>query len=316
MHTFLHALDRAPLVGAHRPAVTCGDTTISFGGMVERVALLAGALEGLGVGPGERVAVLAGNSAEYIELYVGVPAAARVVVPLNTRWAEPELIYALDDAGVAVLVTDRDPGSLADHVGTVVRLDGDGGRSEYHRLLEEATPAEVGDGVEEDTLAGLFYTGGTTGQSKGVMLTHRNLVANTFHQQQATPLHSDDVYLVVAPLFHAAGSTSVLQCLAQGTHQVVAPGTFDPALALDLVERYGATSTLVVPTMMAAILEVQAVEPRDVTSVRIIGHGGSPIAFELVASRHQGVPRRRARAPLRRHRDGPHPHRPPPRGAG
>ena len=170
-----------------------------------------------------------------------------------------------------------------------MRLDGVGGPSEYQRLIEGASPVELGEGVDEATLAGLFYTGGTTGQSKGVMLTHRNLVANTFHQQQATPLHSDDVFLVIGAAVPRGGSTSVLQCLAQGTHQVVAP-EFDPAVALDLVERYGGHVTLVVPTMMAAMLEVQAARPRDVTSVRLIGHGGSPIAFELVRRATKAFP--------------------------
>ena len=81
--------------------------------------------------------------------------------------------------------------------------------------------------MDEDELAGLFYTGGTTGASKGVMLTHRNLLANAINMQMLMPLRLDDVYLVMAPLFHAAGSVSVLQSIYVGAKQVILP-SFEP----------------------------------------------------------------------------------------
>jgi long-chain acyl-CoA synthetase len=143
---------------------------------VVTVHRLAGALSRLGIQPGDRVAILALNSRQYLEVYLAVPASGRVVVPLNTRHAEPELRYALEDAGARVLITDRDPGALAKTVEQVISLPDD-----YERLLAAAPEVELGAGVTEDSLAGLFYTGGTTGASKGVMLSHRNLMANTVH---------------------------------------------------------------------------------------------------------------------------------------
>src|SRR5262249_53316281 len=159
----------------------------------------------LGIAPGDRVAILAANSHQYLEVYLAVPASGRVVVPLNTRHAEPELRYALEDAGTRLLITDRDPGALARSVEQVVSLPGD-----YERLLATTPEAELGVGVTEDSLAGLFYTGGTTGASKGVMLTHRNLIANTVHWLVAVQQGPEDTFLIVAPLFHAAGSMAVL----------------------------------------------------------------------------------------------------------
>src|SRR5262249_7278729 len=87
-----------------------------------RCRRLAGALTQLGVQPGERVAILALNSHQYLEVYLAVPASGRVVVPLNTRHAEPELRYALEDSGTRVLITDRDPGALAQTVERVISL--------------------------------------------------------------------------------------------------------------------------------------------------------------------------------------------------
>jgi long-chain acyl-CoA synthetase len=211
-------------------------------------------LDGLKVGSGERVALLAANSDTYAELYAGVPSSGRVVVPLNGRWAEPELAYALEDAEVTILITDQDPGELRNSVEQVLSLQ------EYEDHLSTSEPIEFAQ-MKEDDLAGLFYTGGTTGQSKGVMLSHRNLIANTLHSQITMPLDGEDTYLVVAPMFHAAGSNSVLQCLALGICQVVVPA-FEPNLCLDLIEKHRCSATLAVPTMVAALIEAQVSNPR------------------------------------------------------
>ena len=232
----------------------------------------------LGIGPGERVAILAFNGIPFVELYCGVSAAGRVQVPLNFRWAEPELAYALSDSGARVLITDRDPGSLADLVERVIRID----LGEYDELVNASNPVDFDEQANgENDLAGLFYTGGTTGASKGVMLTHRNLIANAWHLQMSSPFTEQDVALVMAPLFHAAGSASLLQCIYVGATQVILPA-FDAGVALDLVERERVTVTLGVPTMVAATVEEQLLRPRDMSSLRAYAHGGSPIALEVI----------------------------------
>lgn len=283
MRTVVDPLVRAEAMHGPREAVVCGSARRTFTEVLDRCHRVGGLLDALGLESGARVALLAANCAEYVEIYAGVPAAGRAVVPLNTRWADAELRYALDDAGAAVLITDRDPGDLADSVDTVVRLGDD-----YEARLAAASPqpyAEVG----EDDIAGLFYTGGTTGQSKGVMLTHRNLVANTLHSQITMPMDATTVCLVVAPMFHAAGSNSVLQCLALGASQVIVPA-FHPDTVLDLIEAEGCTNTLAVPTMLAAMIEAQASSPRQTGSMRMIAHGASPIAMEVLRRAHELFP--------------------------
>lgn len=283
MRTVVDPLLRAEAMHGARTAFVCDGVRRSFTEFSDRCRRVAGALDDLGLAPGDRVAIWAANSSEYAEVYAAVPAAGRAVVPLNTRWAEPELVYALEDAGATVLVTDRDPGSLADAVDTVVRLGDD-----YESRLAAATPAEYAD-VTEDDIAGLFYTGGTTGKSKGVILTHRNLIANTLHGQITMPLDESSTYLVIAPMFHAAGSTSVLQCLALGVPQVVV-SAFDPNTCLDLIEAEGCSMTLAVPTMLAAMIEAQTASPRDTSSMTMIAHGASPIAMEVVKRASQLFP--------------------------
>jgi long-chain acyl-CoA synthetase len=285
MYTFVDPLGRARQLFASEVAMVSEGLRLTYADLWTRCRRLAGALTRLGIEPGDRVAVLALNSHRYIESYLGVPASGRAVVPLNTRHAEPELRYALEDAGARLLITDRDPGALAKSVERVIRLP-----DEYERLLAAAPEAELGVGIGEDTLAGLFYTGGTTGAAKGVMLSHRNLMANTVHWLVAVQQGREDVFLVMAPMFHAAGSAAVLATVWVGGRQVILPG-FDPVAALDAIAAEQITITLGVPTMIAALAEEQLARPRQVETMRMICHGGSPIATEVVRRAHAAFPR-------------------------
>ena len=276
MQTFADPLERAVQVAGERRALVSEGQTFSHRELRSRCRRLASVLTAKGAEPGDRIAILAANSHQFIESYVAIPAAGFVIVPLNTRHAEPELRYALEDAGATMLLSDRDPGSLRETVDTVIMIP-----DEYDSLLDGAEESELGEGVTEESLAGLFYTGGTTGASKGVMLTHRNLISNTFHFMTMAPPTSDSVFLIMAPLFHAAGSNGVLGGIWSGSCQIPLK-VFDPATALDLIEEHKVTHTLGVPTMIAAIAELQHAEPRDTSSVQMVAHGGSPIATEVV----------------------------------
>lgn len=284
MHTFIDPLYRAQKMFPHKTASVCGDIRLTYAETWRRCRQLAGVLAGLGMQAGDRIAILAANSHQYLEVYMAVPAAGYVVVPLNTRHAEPELRYALEDSGARILITDREPGELHNIVEHVISLPDD-----YEAQLKTATESDFSSTITEDTLAGLFYTGGTTGASKGVMLSHRNLIANTVNWLIATQQGPDDAYLVMAPLFHAAGSLAVLATVWVGGCQVVLPA-FDPNVALDLIEAEQITASLGVPTMIAAITEEQLVHPRRVSSLRTLLHGGSPIATEVVRRAHMAFP--------------------------
>ncbi len=205
-----------------------------------------------------------------------MPSAGYAVVPLNTRHAEAELAYALKDSGAKLLLTDRAPGALEALVERVIQIP-DG----YESLIGEASEIELGEGIDEQSLAGLFYTGGTTGASKGVMLNHRNLIANSHNWTAIAQPTSEDIAIVMAPLFHAAGSNSVIASIWSGGTQLVIPA-FNPGDILDRIAREDATQTLGVPVMIAALAEEQHANPRGVSSVRTVAHGASPIATEVI----------------------------------
>jgi long-chain acyl-CoA synthetase len=278
MYTINEPIRRAAQLHRERTAVVCGDVRRTYGELADRVRQVAGLLATVSE-PGDRIALLALNSDRYLELFVGIPASGRVIVPHNTRWAEPELAYATRDAGARVLICDRDPGGLAGLVERVIRLD----TGEYDDLLAAAAAPDddASPAVTPDTLAGLFYTGGTTGESKGVMLTHENLMANAVHTQLAQPILPDDRYLTMAPMFHAAGVYAALALIWVGAANVVLPG-FEPNATLDTIRDEGVTCAIAVPTMLAAMCETQSASPRDVSSLRWLSHGASPVALEVL----------------------------------
>ncbi|RPI12230.1 MAG: long-chain fatty acid--CoA ligase, partial [Actinobacteria bacterium] len=284
MTTMIGPLRRATLIAANQTAISCGDIELTYAETFERCRRLAGGLRALGLGDGDRVAVVGPNCHRYVELYQAVPGSGMALVPLNPRHTDAELNYALEDSHAQVLFTNRVIEGLPACVKHVIDL-GDG----YEKLLTNADLADFPVDLSDQTVAGLFYTGGTTGAAKGVMLTHRNIVQNALHFQSFARFRPDMTWLIVAPIFHLAGSIAVLPTVWAGGKQVVL-AAFDPVAALDLIERHGVTATLVVPTMLAAINEEQLARPREVGSLRIVFHGGSPIATETLRRAHAAFP--------------------------
>jgi long-chain acyl-CoA synthetase len=287
MATMISPLRRATQVAADRTAVTCGSTELTYAEVWDRCRRLVGALRGLGLEEGDRVGVVSPNCHRYLEIYQAVPGAGMVLVPLNQRYSDAELRYALEDSATKVLFAGRPVGDLPACVERVVEVG-----AAYEELIAGAAPAGFGEGIGEEDLAGLFYTGGTTGASKGVMLTHRNLVANAMHLQLCWSFSPETVWLVTAPLFHLAGSIAVLSTVWNAGRHVVL-SAFHPGAVLDLIESQGVTATLVVPSMLAAMNEEQLTRPRDVSSLELVSFGGAPSATETLRRAHEAFPRAR-----------------------
>ncbi|HEY0520636.1 MAG TPA: AMP-binding protein [Ilumatobacteraceae bacterium] len=284
MMTLADPIEHARACFGERRAVTDGDTTLTYAELATRCAALASGLAAVGVRQGDRVAMLSANGHRYLEAFFGLPAAGIVLVPLNTRLAPAELAHILQHSGARVLITDRDPGPLAALVDCVVAIPDD-----YEEMLNSTKRVAPGPPPAPADVAAVFYTGGTTGLPKGVMLTHGNLVANAFNKILACSLVADDVFLAAPAMFHVAG-IAPLTGLAWLGARTVTPPMFDPGLCLDLIALHGITIFLPVPTMLAALVAEQRERPRDVSSLRMLGHAGSPIAASLIRQAHEVFP--------------------------
>ena len=249
-----------------------------------RIARLAGGMASRGLTKGDRAAILALNSDRYFEFLFGIPAAGGIVVPLNTRLAAPEIAYMLADSGATCLFVDgafapmlaQLQGKMRD-VGTVVWLDDappPAGMVSFESLLD--APPFRGVPAGDDDVAGIFYTGGTTGQSKGVMLTHRNLVANGANMTVAVGYHRGTTYLHAPPMFHAADNASTLAVTMLGGTHVFIP-RFDPGAVAAAVSAEKVTAVLLVPTMINALANHPDLARYDMSSLRSIPFGASPM---------------------------------------
>jgi long-chain acyl-CoA synthetase len=283
MYTFAQPLTRALSVAAGSSAVVCQDRRRTYAELGSRCRRLAGAMRKLGVAPQERVGVIALNSDRYLELYLGLPAAGYVLVPVNSRLAPAEMRAILADAGVSVLFADADYPGAAD-VRHVLTMPDD-----YEDLIAAADEVPLGDGVTEDDLAALFYTSGTTGTAKGAMHTHRSLVSSALHFMATWPFDQQTRWLVASPMFHTGGVIGTLATVWAGGTHVIMP-RFDPDLAVDLIEREAVTHTLLVPTMLAATASAQLARPRNVSSLRYLSHGASPISVETLRRTRHAFP--------------------------
>ena len=264
----------------------------------DRVARLAAALRGLGATPGERVAVLSLNSDRYLETYLATAWAGAVVVPLNIRWTAAENLDALSDCRARALLFDKTFTPIALALGealpdlTLVYADegeAPGRALAYEGLLSQSEP--IPDAMRQGSdLAGVFYTGGTTGRSKGVMLSHANLMANAFNSLSERPATGDVIYLHAAPMFHLANAGAMYTLLLRGGTNVMIP-TFAPEGALAIIEKERVTDTVLVPTMIQMMVDHPRFGAYDVSSLTRVAYGASPISEALLLRAMAALPK-------------------------
>src|ERR1700687_897033 len=215
-------LVHAKKIAGTRQAVVCGETHYTWEEFEQRTDALARGLASLGVLRGDRVAVLMLNCHRYLELYYACARMGAVIVPLNIRLARLEIVFILNDSESKVLVVDKTFAAHAtgrDTFPTVESIVYCGnetpeGMINYDDVVSKGSHMQesVDQEMEDDDLAGLFYTGGTTGRAKGVMLSHKNVMSNAINVLLATGYNQRDTWLHAAPMFHVAdvGSTFAL----------------------------------------------------------------------------------------------------------
>lgn len=286
-----HGLKRAAATNPGGAIRVSGEGRRSYREAIERVARLAGGLRSLGIAPGDRVGILAFNGEAYLETLFAVPWCGAVAVPMNWRLTPMELSFLMEDAGVGVLIADAEGLALARRMSprpaawartVLIGAADDRGADlvPYEDLAASAEPVADAERGGED-LAGLYYTAGTTSASKGVMLSHDNLCANAINALASLQFTQDSIYLHSAPMFHLADGTSTFAVTMMGGAHAYVP-RFDSAACLERIETCGVTHAQFVPTMIKMLLDHPDARTRDLSSLRKVLYGASPIEDETL----------------------------------
>lgn len=276
-------LRRSADVYSDRTAVVDGEVRFSYRELLDRCRRLTGVLAGMGVAPGDRVAVLATNSHLLLEMHHAVPMRAAVLVPLNIRLSLEELTYIVEHAGATLLVLSEEYENVGERVAAQVGipvLQGGAGR-DYERLLADAEPAEV-PCVDERGLLGINYTSGTTGRPKGVMAHHRGAYLQSLSLAVHGRMGQDTTYLWVLPMFHCNGWCLTWGITAVGgTH--VCLRKLDAERVWQLLREEGVTHFSAAPTVLTMIGTARGASGPPLARRVAVQTGGSPPSPTLLA---------------------------------
>src|SRR6202158_2156171 len=296
---FPDALRRSARLYPEKVAVATPSQRLTYRAADTRANRLAKALRGLDLQGGDRVSLLVGNSVHYWELYFGIARAGFACVPINTHLTAAEAGFILADSGATTLIYDDARAGLVEEIvaaGLLAKLrhlvaigkKGIDGPA-YEEVLRDAAGTRPELDVDPDSASLLVYTSGTTGQPKGVVLSHRAVFGDGVSQGLGHYQRHDDRFITATPLYHLAAAARVHAVAIAGGTPLVLEG-FDPELLLVFAEKERATSTLMVATMARKILEVLETRTFDLSSLRSVVHGAAPTPFEVLVAVCERLP--------------------------
>lgn len=280
---------RAVKLYPEKTAVVDGRIRRTYKEVETRIFQLFHAVEDSGIPMGGRIAVLDYNSHRYMELYFGMAMTGRILSPLNIRLTPEEYTYILNDSGAECIIFHADFKPVLEKIHadleTVRQFYIAEGTDEaswitgtYENFIETASPEPVSSvPVDENDVLNLYYTSGTTGRPKGVMLTHRNIYANALTTIISFKLGDDTVWHHIAPLFHLADAFFIWSVTYQGgTH--VMQRQFVPQKVLEVIQAEKVTAAMMVPTMINFLLNLPDIGSYDLSSLQWIMVGGAPMS--------------------------------------
>jgi len=282
-------LKRAVKLYPEKIAVVDGDIRWTYREVEKRVNKVFNAIHQAGISEGGRIAVLDYNSCRYMELYYGVAPTGRALLPLNIRLSAEEYTYILNDAEAEMIIFQADfkpmVAKIKDdlpHVQNFFIAEGPADEpwitDTYEALMDRASSEAVETMVEdEDAILNLYYTSGTTGHPKGVMLTHRNIYANALTTIISFKLEDATVWHHIAPLFHLADAFFIWAVTYQGGRHVM-QRVFDPTAVLETIQKENISAAMMVPTMVNFLLNVPDLNQYDLSSLQWIMIGGAPMS--------------------------------------
>lgn len=267
------------------PCVTQHGITTDFGEVAQRSKRLANGLLALGVDKGQRVAILGENSLEHLLLVVAASRIGAVAVSLNHRLAPAELAFVISDAETRVLLalagTEDKLSTLREQVGSDLTVLTQG--AEFDAWLAQQSTEPPSRSVSAQDALLQLYTSGTTGNPKGVVISHFNLLSLCTMNDTAAPLRASAgmAAIICAPLFHIGGMGSMVFSIYKGLHTLL-HRSFDPQQFVDDIEQYPVSNVFMVPAMIMAILQLPDIEGRDFSNLNQVFYGASPISESIL----------------------------------
>jgi acyl-CoA synthetase (AMP-forming)/AMP-acid ligase II len=278
---YVHSMGRAIQYYPDRPALSLGQSTLTFSHLHDRVKRVAAGLSGAGFQKGDRLAVLLPNSPEYIEMIYACSWLGVIAVPINVRLSTPEIDNVLADSTPRGIVRH----STLPKPNTPVSLD----------IVLDRDGLTVSDGIcpdpcyDPDAILALIYTSGTTGRPKGVMLTHSNVLADVNNFNYWMRYREGGVYLHAAPIFHIADFPAMFAAPMFGASQVTL-AHFQPEAFCEAVAKERVNYTVLVPTMINFLVQFAESNPHDLSSLELLAYGGSPMSPQLIRRTRELLP--------------------------
>ena len=292
--TLIETLKKAQKFFPQKQAIVCGERRWTYQEFYDRMGRLSIRLKDLGVEKDDKVAILLPNCHYFLEAYYGIAQIGAISVPINYRLSPSEIAFILTDSESKILVADpmfqKQVGSFRAETKTIERILWTGEEKSFWALpdlsFEKALMQGRGDplpetSISEDDIAQIYYTSGTTGRPKGVMLSHKNVTTHALGTIAELHIVDSDVWIHVAPLFHLADAWATWAITWMGgTHVLIRE--FDLKVVLETIEKEKVTLTNLIPTMLNLMVNHPDVGRYDYRSLRVLLSGGAPIAPEVV----------------------------------
>jgi fatty-acyl-CoA synthase len=277
-----------------KQAIVCGRKRWTYQELYDRVSRLSRSLKAFGMRKDDKVAILHPNCHSFLEAYYGIAQIGATSVPINYRLSPREIAFILQDSESKILISDpmfqKSVDSIREEIPRIEKIlwtgegrIGEGSRDfNYEDALSQANSDVIPPiHMDDEDIAQIYYTSGTTGRPKGVMLTHKNVMTHALGTIAEVRLTDRDIWIHVAPLFHLADAWATwAMTWVGGTHVLVRE--FDPKTVLETMEREKVTVTNLIPTMLNLMVNHPEVGKYDYSNLRVLLSGGAPIAPEVV----------------------------------
>ncbi len=287
-------LNKAKKLFPKKEAVVCDERRFTYHEFYDRVVRLSNSLRDFGIGKDDKVSILHPNCHYFLESYYGITFLGAVSVPINYRLSPGEITFIINDSESRVLISDPQFADLVDSIRDNIseikkiiwtgenKISKDERDIQYEDLIKEGGSKNIYDEIiSEDDPAQIYYTSGTTGRPKGVVLSHKNVMVHALGTIAELQLTDRDIWIHVAPLFHLADAWATWAITWVGGKHVLVR-EFNPQRVLECIEKEKVTITNLIPTMLNLMVNHPDVGKYDYSSLRVLLSGGAPIAPEVV----------------------------------